>query len=107
MSLKINKEDFLQRALFAIQGVLESYRGEMERYMKENAPWRDRTGTARQNLHASLIVSNEKMTITLGHGVEYGVYLEYAHGGKYAILRPTADVFREKIIKDIKSIFRR
>lgn len=107
MAVKINKEDFLQRILFAIQGVLESFQGEMEKYMKDNAPWKDRTGTARQKLHASLIVSDKKMTIQLGHGVEYGVYLEYAHGGKYAILRPTADLYKDRIVNEIKALFRR
>jgi hypothetical protein len=33
----------------------------------------------------------------LSHGVEYGVWLETAHGGNYAIIQPTFDAHMSRI----------
>lgn len=107
MSIRFNKEDFLKRIKFAIYTLLTSFQGEMEGYMKDNAPWKDRTGTARTSLNTSILIESDKMKIRLSHGVEYGVYLEYAHGAKYAILKPTADIYKDKVKTEIVSFFRR
>lgn len=107
MPVKIDKEEFIRRIYFAIYALLTSFQGEMEQYMKDNAPWKDRTGTARTHLNVSTLIEVDKMKIRLSHGVEYGVYLEYAHGAKYAILRPTADLYKDKIKEEIKALFRR
>lgn len=59
-----------------------------EASMKSGASWIDRTGNARQGLFGVA----EGLTITLGHTMSYGVYLE---GGTsrmraYPIVRPVA-----------------
>lgn len=60
-----------------------------EAFMKENAPWTDRTGAARNGLGAQVEVSTNKVAIILYHTVPYGVFLEVRWGGKYAIIEPT------------------
>lgn len=57
---------------------------ELERYMKINAPWQDRTGKARQGLKAEYfeettisLNSDLNVGVRLEHGVPYGVFLEY------------------------------
>jgi len=50
--------------------------------MQENAPWNDRTGDARHELHAEYVEegakgNNLEVGVALCHGVSYGVFLEY------------------------------
>jgi len=47
-----------------------------EAAMKAGAPWNDRTGNARQGLFGQAEISGAAATITLGHTVSYGPYLE-------------------------------
>lgn len=61
----------------------------MEQYAKKNRKWTDRTGRARQSLQGSAFRIDNGYRIQIAHGVYYGVYLEYAHERKYAILERT------------------
>ena len=61
----------------------------MEQYAKKNRKWTDRTGRARQSLKGSAFRIENGYRIQIAHGVYYGVYLEYAHERKYAILERT------------------
>lgn len=71
----------------------------MESYAKQNRPWTDRTGSARQRLEGSWEKDGNDYIIRIAHGVSYGVWLEFAHERKYAILRPTVElVGRREII---------
>lgn len=47
-----------------------------EAWMKENAPWTDRTTNARSGLFGRSERSGNIITVTFGHTVEYGQYLE-------------------------------
>ena len=62
---------------------------EVENYAKENAPWDDRTGDARDGLTARGEQRLTKYTIYLFHTVDYGIWLEVRWDGKYAIILPT------------------
>lgn len=59
----------------------------MERWAKENANWNDRTSHARLFLTTTVKWKNtNELMVALSHQVDYGVYLELANEGKYAIL---------------------
>lgn len=76
----------------------QSLADEIEQWAKDNAPWRDVTGTAREELHA-FVVQNRKdeVSVVLAHGVDYGPYLENANGGINAIILPTMEHFAEQV----------
>ena len=76
----------------------------MENYAKANAPWRDRTGDAREFLHATVEETGPIGTIVLAHGVEYGLWLEIANGGKYSIIPETIDVFGPQIMRTLQNM---
>lgn len=57
--------------------------------MRENAPWQDQTGNARQGLFAQAQVSTNRVDIVLYHSVPYGIWLELRWSGKYAIITPS------------------
>lgn len=89
--------EFIDRKIAGMVMLMQNLAGHAEGYMKANAPWSDRTGNARNGLHADVEVGQDKFTLYLSHGVEYGVFLELAHGGNWAIVRPTADVYAPKL----------
>lgn len=62
----------------------------MESYAKAHRPWTDRTSQARTRLKGDVQhEERDKWTIGLSHGVDYGIWLEFAHERKYAIIQPT------------------
>lgn len=61
----------------------------LQSYMRENAPWMDRTGHARQRLTATASRVAKGYKITLAQGVDYGIFLELAHEKRFAIIQPT------------------
>lgn len=74
----------------------------IENWMKENAPWTDRTGNARQGLHTEIVqVVNSMVRIIMSHGVDYGIWLEVRHAGRYAIVSPALDHFAPKVWADV------
>jgi HK97 gp10 family phage protein len=82
------RADALQPAL---QARMDGLAGEVESYMKSNAPWTDRTGDARAGLKASSRVTGKGgVTLTAYHTVPYGGFLETgtSHMSPYPIIRP-------------------
>lgn len=57
--------------------------------MRENAPWQDQTGNARNGLFTKVLVEKNNVAIVLYHSVPYGIWLELRWSGKYAIVTPS------------------
>lgn len=52
---------------------------ELQTYAKKHAKWQNQTGIARRSLNAEARRHGSIIRISLAHGVEYGIYLEYGH----------------------------
>jgi hypothetical protein len=82
----------------------------MQNDARTNAPWTDRTSNARTGLFgiAERDVARRLIVIYLSHGVDidYGKWLELAHGGKYAIIMPTIEAHLPDVYADLQAIFR-
>jgi len=77
----------------------------MENYAKTNKRWTDRTGNARAGLHGGYYWENpETLKTYIAHGVSYGVFLELANDGKYAILEESINKYKDVWFKSIKRI---
>jgi len=101
-----NPHRWAGRRRAAVVALAQDWAQELEKRAKENAPWKDRTGNARQGLFGSTMVSPRSVRIALGHSVEYGVFLELANDGKYAILKPTIDAAVPEIFKAYERMWR-
>lgn len=66
-----------------------------EQYMKANAPWTDRTGTARRGLYGAAAQSGDQFAVVFSYGpdIDYGFWLENRFNGRFAIVLPTQEVF--------------
>lgn len=61
----------------------------LESDAKRNAPWKDRTGNARNGLFGGATKQGTIISTYVAHKMDYGKYLEHKNGGEYAILNPT------------------
>lgn len=90
-----------------IRKAAELLAAEMERDMKANAPWEDRTFDARAGLQAKVVFTDPThFTIFLGHGKDifYGIFLETRFGGRFAIILPTAQKFGPMLEDKIRTM---
>lgn len=79
---------------------------EYEAYMKMNRPWVDRTGKAKATLNAKVSQPDKNtLRMTLAHGVEYGIWLEVAHEGKYSIIGPTISAKGQDYVEGLRNLF--
>ncbi|OAA91257.1 hypothetical protein [Clostridium ljungdahlii] len=102
----------------------------MEGYAKNNAPWQDRTGNARQTIKGGFQWEDEsKCKSYVAGNMEYSPYLELAHAkgksgddevgmevgpsfaqlelaneGKYAVLRPTVRKLTPKFVSGMANL---
>lgn len=89
--VKRNLDEWVKRQRAAVVALANNWAGQLEGRAKANAPWTDRTANARNGLFGSTEVRGNETFIRLGHSVEYGIFLELANDGRFAILKPTID----------------
>lgn len=80
-----------------LDNLADAWQPIIEDYMKINAPWKDRSSNARQTLNVTVDKSKDRTELILAHGMEYGIYLELAHSGAWAIINPTLDLYGPKV----------
>ena len=100
-------EKYVSAVIANVALVAQRWAPDIESWMKANAPWTDRTGNARQTLNTEVMDLTSEIAIVLAHGVDYGVYLELAHGGQYEIIGPALDEFAPKVWADVKAMMGR
>ncbi len=99
-------DEYNRRVNQAIHAVANYFAPVMETYAKENAIWTDRSANARQGLHGWVEeLASDVVSIWLSHGVEYGLWLEVAHQGRYQIIWPTLQTHLEPIRDMLQGIF--
>ena len=111
--MRINASDFVKRLsdvetksqvafrMFATEGAKK-----FENYAKQNRPWTDRTGQARQRLTGWVEMFSDKIRIHIGHGVDYGIYLELANQRRFAVLQKTVNAVSPEILKGFSELTR-
>jgi hypothetical protein len=77
--------------------------GEAENMAKQSAPWKDRTGNARNSITGSgPVTKNDRIVTALAIGMFYGVYLELSNGGKFRVVWPTIEFVASKLPSYLK-----
>lgn len=82
---------------------------DIEEWMKDNHPWQNITGAAEAGLEAfveEIALDITQIILTHGEGVEYGVYLELAHGGRWGVISPALDVWGPIVWRDVQALLR-
>jgi hypothetical protein len=90
----------------AIDRVQEICVAEGEADLKIKAPWTDDTGSARSSLWAEgNKTSTGKRRITMGHGVDYGIYLEKSNDGRFQVIMPVLIDTARKFMRSMEHLF--
>ena len=90
------------RQLYAVQTYGQAAGDKMTAYAKKNAPWTDRTHTARNTISSSVTLLKNRVRVNLESGVRYGVCLEYAkfaHRGRLSVWWPTVEKLAPDIVR--------
>lgn len=77
---------------------------QLENHSQDVAPWHDRTGNARASIYAYSSVYGDGIIIYHGIGVDYGIYLETANGGRYRVIQPAVDKYRTIWTRNLSTI---
>lgn len=86
MAFAERTEEYIQRKKAGMVALLQNWAGTLEGYAKTHASWTDRTGHARQGIHAGVEDNDNEIVLYLSHGMEYGGILE--EGSPPHIIRP-------------------
>jgi hypothetical protein len=89
------------------RNALIAWAAEIANTMKQNARWTDRTSNARNSLTATTEFTSDvlKLIAQGGGPPDYVVFLELAMAGRYAIIRPTLELYAGKIHQDLCRIW--
>lgn len=87
---------------------LDDITDEIESWMRENAPWEDRTGDARASLKAEVEVAMTHIVrMKMGYeNIPYSQYLESMQGGRFSILIPTMDYWFPILVERVQRSLR-
>lgn len=103
--LNMNLEKMQQKLGTTVMMYAVTKAADIESKMKANRPWVDRTGMAKATLNAKVsLPSASTVRITLAHGVEYGIWLELAHGKNWAIIAPTINEQGPLLLSGMESL---
>lgn len=91
----------------ALDGIMQYHEPQVARYMKDNAPWTDRTANARNGLDAKAYSDQNVHGIVAFHQVPYGIWLEVSNSGKYRIIVPTIISQGQEVMRTVRDVFRR
>lgn len=102
--IRIRNAALVPKMLGAIHVLFQFESRNVEAYMRQNAPWSDQTGNARNGLTARPYNEGLHVGIDLFHTVPYGIWLEVKSSGKYAIIVPTVSAMGPKVIDSVRGL---
>lgn len=100
-----NIDRFVKQLENGIILVFELYAPQIEGDMKENAPWTDRSGNARQTLKVFWYKPEDGvLALVAKQQMDYGLWLELKNGGRFAIVLPTLEQYYGQVWGDIRDM---
>ena len=102
-------ERYGDRVLTAVAAVAQYVATQMQNQAQADAPWTDRTGNARTGIFGTSEADfgAHIVTIYLSHGatIDYGVWLELANSGSYAVIMRTMESHYDSLMDLLREIF--
>ena len=103
-NLQRNLRTFSSRVNNRISAVMDYNAGYTTSWLKSNAPWTDDTAAARTGLVALPFNVGTQHELLMAYSVSYGIWLEIANSGRYAVITPAMRIVGEKIMRDMQSL---
>lgn len=105
----VGAQQYTQAIENGILAIVEQRTPEVTAWMRATHPWQNRTGDAEAGLHTAVEHAVRSMiTLHLAHGAEvsYGIWLEVANQGRFAIIAPAVDYWGETLWADVQRMMR-
>jgi len=102
--LRNNIKTFGNRLNKNVSAVMDYNSGYATGWLKSKAPWHDDTGSARSGLVAIPFSAGSKHELLMAYSVTYGIWLEVANSGQWAIITPGMRVIGAKIMNDMQHL---
>ena len=99
-----NLDRWGNKKMAGVQGVGTIIASEAAAKSKAEHPWKNQTHHAEQGLYGKFKWNGTQGIIEHGHRVSYGIWLELANDGKYAILEKTLNSLRGEFLSRVKQI---
>lgn len=94
------------KAMFAAEKYGQAAAAKLEAAAKQEAPWQDRTGLARQTIAGVCDWAGAALRIGIAGNMAYSPYLEFCNGGQNAVLWPTIHRMQAEILQGMAGIVR-
>lgn len=104
--LALNLDSWKDRMLAAVYALAQVFAARIESYAKKNAVWTDWTVHARQGLTSRAYRTATGVVIVLYHVMHYGIWLEVANEGRFAIIMHTLRMFEGSLMAAIQKLVR-
>lgn len=105
--ITIGLESVADRASINLLKYMQGRASEIEDYMKQSHPWKNRTGRAERGLHttveSNISGGNAQIRIGLMHdeGTWYWRHLEYGMGRRFSIIEPTQRIYGPRLLNEL------
>jgi hypothetical protein len=76
-------------------------------WLKQNAPWTDRTSAARTGIFAIANSGNNYEEIFMAYSVYYGIWLEVANDRRYAVITPAMRIMGKELMDSLQHLLDR
>ena len=106
-ALRKNLRGFNDKVNRNVAAVMDYNSGYATGWLKENAPWHDDTGAARSGLVALPFNNDNAHELLMAYSVTYGIWLEVAHSGQWAIITPGMRILGDKLMRDLQLLLDR
>lgn len=103
-NLRKNVKSFSDRLNRNVAATMDYNAGYATRWLKTNAPWTDDTSAARTGLVALPFSIGTTHELLMAYSVSYGIWLEVANSGKYAVITPAMRIVGAKIMNDMQNL---
>lgn len=94
------------KTMFAAEKYGQAAAAKLEAAAKQEAPWQDRTGLARQTIAGVCDWAGAALRIGIAGNMAYSPYLEFCNGGQNAVLWPTIHRMQAEILQGMAGIVR-
>lgn len=103
-AIAVNIGAFKERKRAALVALCHRYSQDGAGYARENKPWKDRTGNAKNLLHGRVVQYDSSIRARISHGVYYGIFLEKKYSGKYGVLPKVLRRYETEFLEDVRRV---
>ena len=100
--LKQNLRSFSKDTNNKISAIMDYEAAYTTGWLKTNAPWHDNTGAARSGLITLPFNRGNTHELLMAYSVYYGIWLEVAHSGRWAVITPAMRIVGQKVMDDMQ-----